>query len=85
VVGVPGRVVARQGVKINEVDLKHNELPDPVGKALDLLTLRIRLLEGEIRELKARLEAADPESEANSKMLVDKDKLQEEAARDYSI
>lgn len=85
VVGVPGRVVARQGVKINEVDLKHNELPDPVGKALDLLASRIRVLEGEIRELKARLEAADPESEDNSKASAGKDKLEEEAARDYSI
>ncbi|MBE3519519.1 MAG: serine O-acetyltransferase [Firmicutes bacterium] len=85
VVGVPGRVVARQGVRVNEVDLKHNELPDPVGKALDLLALRIRVLEGEVRELRARLEAVDHESKANGNAPASKDKLEEETASDYSI
>lgn len=85
VVGVPGRVVARQGVKINEVDLKHNELPDPVGKALDLLTLRIRILEGELRELRARLEAMERESEGKTKKPFDTDQLKEEPVHDYNI
>jgi serine O-acetyltransferase len=49
VVGVPGRVVARNGVKVaddfSEIDLDHNQLPDPVADALAALQARIDDLE----------------------------------------
>jgi len=49
VVGVPGRIVARDGVKIeddsNEIDLDHNVLPDPVADMLSAMQARIDELE----------------------------------------
>ncbi len=47
VVGIPGRVVIQDGVRIGK-DLNHCDLPDPVSD-------RFRELENEIRNLKAEL------------------------------
>ncbi len=50
VVGIPGRVVIQDGVKIkNSKDLNHRDLPDPV---LD----KIRELENEIKSLKEEIQ-----------------------------
>lgn len=46
VVGIPGEVVKRAGIKTRDQDLMHNELPDPLND-------RIALLEKEIEELKS--------------------------------
>lgn len=46
VVGIPGEVVKRAGIKTRDEDLMHNELPDPMSD-------RITQLEKEIEELKA--------------------------------
>jgi serine O-acetyltransferase len=63
VVGVPGRVVMQDGVRIGEEpqvpivdrdDLDHNRLPDPVVEAVNLLTERIAGLEKELADLKGR-------------------------------
>jgi hypothetical protein len=35
-----------------DVDLQHGDLPDPVGRALDLIVMRIRTLETEVRALR---------------------------------
>ncbi|MGB9866870.1 MAG: serine O-acetyltransferase [Bacillota bacterium] len=56
VVGVPGRIVKREGVRVDEVDLRHDVLPDPVGKAIDSLSARLAALERELNELKSQLE-----------------------------
>lgn len=48
VVGIPGRVKIRDGVKINK-DLNHCDLPDPIAD-------RFKELEGELRELKTEVE-----------------------------
>lgn len=86
VVGVPGRVVARQGIKINEVDLRHNELPDPIGKALDLLTQRIRVLESEMRELRSEMESFLRRREDHpDDRLVPPKQAKEASMRDYCI
>lgn len=45
VVGIPGRVKVREGVSINEVDLEHNRLSDPLAETLAFLESRIRTLE----------------------------------------
>lgn len=48
VVGIPGKVVVQDGVKINRNSLDHQNLPDPVAD-------KIRSLEEEIEMLKERL------------------------------
>jgi serine O-acetyltransferase len=53
VVGIPGKVVVQDGVKINRNSLDHQNLPDPVAD-------KIRSLEEEIEMLKERL----PEQES---------------------
>ena len=55
VVGVPGRVVARNGRKVvkgtPEIDLRHDLLPDPVAEKLSCLQANIERLEKRINEL----------------------------------
>lgn len=55
VVGVPGRVVACQGVKVeddhNEVDLNHNLLPDPIADMLAAMQAKIDVLEQKLEIL----------------------------------
>lgn len=48
VVGIPGKVVVQDGVKINRNSLDHQNLPDPVAD-------KIRSLEEEIEMLKERI------------------------------
>lgn len=59
VVGVPGRIVARDGVRVgddfNEVDLDHNLLPDPVADILSAM-------QSKIDELEKRLESNQKEA-----------------------
>jgi serine O-acetyltransferase len=50
VVGVPGRVVYRAGVKVNPLD--HAQLPDSEAEAIRYLLDRIEALEQEVQELK---------------------------------
>lgn len=45
VVGVPGRVVRRNGVKPVKIDLEHGDLPDPVARKLEELENRLNHLE----------------------------------------
>jgi serine O-acetyltransferase len=53
VVGVPGRVVAIDGVSVREEDiLEHGRLPDPVEQAINGLQERIAQLEAEVRALR---------------------------------
>jgi serine O-acetyltransferase len=70
VVGVPGRVVFREGRKEDESkhDLEHGQLPDPEAKAIACLFDQVRALENKVRELteeqeklKSRLANAAPE------------------------
>lgn len=53
VVGVPGRIVIKDGEKLDGVDLQHNTLPDPVEDALDELMCEINRLEEKINKLEA--------------------------------
>jgi serine O-acetyltransferase len=45
VVGVPGRIVSRKGEKIEKIDLRHGNLPDPLAITLSTLNARIEYLE----------------------------------------
>ncbi|MBM7853803.1 serine O-acetyltransferase [Desulfohalotomaculum tongense] len=54
VVGVPGKVVVRNGEKVPkvpEIDLRHDLLPDPVADALSAMNEGIRQLEKRVDEL----------------------------------
>lgn len=45
VVGVPGKIVSREGEKIKRIDLSHGDLPDPLSMTLSILDKRIKELE----------------------------------------
>lgn len=51
VVGIPGRVVKKEGERIAMIDLHHEQLPDPVADALRSLQHRLDRLEHTISEL----------------------------------
>lgn len=52
VVGVPGRVVARNGIKVDsdeeQIDLQHDRMPDPVSEMLAAMQKRIDELENRL-------------------------------------
>lgn len=60
VVGVPGRIVVKDGVNLNknrltEIDLQHNNLPDPVQEMLLCLQRQIQRLEEKVYLLEVEL------------------------------
>lgn len=56
VVGIPGKVVKKDGVKVQPLDLHHENLPDPITDALERLFHRMDRLEAELRSLKKSFE-----------------------------
>jgi len=48
VVGVPGRVVVREGQGVDSIDLHHEDLPDPVVEMYRVLNRRIDRLEARL-------------------------------------
>lgn len=55
-VGVPGRIVIQNGKRLQEeIDLNHNELPDPVAEAFDQMKQRMNLMENRIMDLESNL------------------------------
>jgi serine O-acetyltransferase len=50
VVGIPGRVVRKEGKKIPGISLDHTSLPDPIAQRLDKLQDEIDHIEGEIKD-----------------------------------
>ncbi|WP_044895174.1 serine O-acetyltransferase [Bacillus alveayuensis] len=53
VVGIPGRVVVQNGVRIKK-DLNHTDLPDPISDRFKELEREIEKLRNELNELKER-------------------------------
>ncbi len=51
VVGVPGRIVRRDGQRVDLIDLRHDELPDPVAEALTAVQNRLEELEAKLNDL----------------------------------
>jgi serine O-acetyltransferase len=45
VVGIPGKIVSREGEKIAKIDLRHGDLPDPIAISMSLLDNRLKLIE----------------------------------------
>ena len=57
VVGVPGRVTYRDGLRVEGgIDLDQTDLPDPVSKAIEQLVERIRALEAELETVRKKIE-----------------------------
>lgn len=54
VVGIPGKVVVQKGKKVEGIDLRHDQIPDPVAEALSNLEKRIAFLERELEEVLLR-------------------------------
>jgi serine O-acetyltransferase len=52
VVGIPGRVVRREGERVHSVSLDHTDLPDPVIDSIETLQKRIEKLEHELHDFK---------------------------------
>ncbi|MFX1488371.1 MAG: serine O-acetyltransferase [Promethearchaeota archaeon] len=48
VVGVPGKIISRKGEKIEKIDLRHGNLPDPLAITLSTLNARIEYLENKL-------------------------------------
>ncbi|MEJ2296255.1 MAG: serine O-acetyltransferase, partial [Candidatus Lokiarchaeota archaeon] len=48
VVGVPGNIVEKLDKKVQKVDLRHGDLPDPISMAVSSLDRRIKELEKRI-------------------------------------
>jgi serine O-acetyltransferase len=60
VVGIPGRVVIQDGIKIKK-DLDHCNLPDPVADRFKELDLEIQELKNELKQLREReIESGNP-------------------------
>jgi serine O-acetyltransferase len=57
VVGVPGRIVYRSGVKVNP--LEHNNLPDSEAQVIRSLVDRLETVERQLRELQEELNTKD--------------------------
>jgi len=58
VVGVPGKVVTRDGVRVDKaeqplIDLRHDELPDPVAEMMLDMQRQIEALEKRVKELES--------------------------------
>jgi serine O-acetyltransferase len=66
VVGVPGKVIYRDGRKIApRLDLDHADLPDPLTKAVEQMLDRIHALESEVQSLRRALDqAVEPDRRA---------------------
>lgn len=61
VVGIPGRVVIRDGIKVNR-DLNHCDLPDPIAD-------RFKAMEAEIQQLKEQLTLSTKEGKNSNDYL----------------
>jgi serine O-acetyltransferase len=48
VVGVPGRIIAREGKRIKKIDLSHGDLPDPLAITLSTINSRLQFLENKL-------------------------------------
>lgn len=59
VVGIPGKIVCMYGEKVrggeNDVDLRHDQLPDPEGEMLFCMQRHIQLLQEKITKLEKEL------------------------------
>lgn len=48
VVGIPGKIISRKGEKIEKIDLRHGDLPDPLSITIETLNKRLLKLEKKV-------------------------------------
>lgn len=58
-VGVPARIVKREGVKVNQSDLDQIKIPDPVAMQLCTLSVHVSTLEKKLSELQSKLDESE--------------------------
>jgi len=56
VVGVPGRIVKREGKKFPAITLDHTNLPDPLAQSIERLQSEINYIEDILREWRKKKE-----------------------------
>jgi serine O-acetyltransferase len=61
VVGVPGRIVVREGQRVDTIDLHHEDLPDPVVEMFRCMQRRIDRLEQRLKADEATMTEREPE------------------------
>ena len=92
VVGIPGRIVYRSGVKVDP--LEHNQLPDSEAKVIRMLVDRIENLESQVESLQQALaQSSQSFRQSNPPHPLDRelawvgksDRLGEPQAQDYRI
>jgi serine O-acetyltransferase len=67
VVGIPGKVVVKNGCKVSEdnwkgVDLEHDVLPDPEGEMLQCMQRHLNRLEQRVIQLEGEIKKHEPKS-----------------------
>ncbi|GBF35725.1 serine acetyltransferase [Desulfocucumis palustris] len=64
VVGVPGKMVMKDGRRVEDskadIDLRHDQLPDPISETINCLLLNIEQLEKRVRELEQKTPGIPP-------------------------
>lgn len=67
VIGIPGRIIQSKGIKIQDprgIDLDHDMIPDPIGKAINCMLERLdKLEEGQQRLLNSYSDCMDCEAD----------------------
>jgi len=81
VVGIPGRVVVREGQRIDAIDLHHEDLPDPVVEMFRCMQRRIDRLENRLARYEATAgERGDPPFDASVLIAGEEERAPEETA-----
>lgn len=63
VVGIPGRIVIKEGKKVDEFDLDHQVMPDPVAKAFNCMMEHLQLMNKRINALSVSEKNGEDEDE----------------------
>ena len=88
VVGIPGRVVIKEGKKVDEVDLNHQVMPDPVAQAFNCMMDQLQLMNKRVNYLAERHDQNEEDDHVQFETLRCRlegivKKTIEDAARDY--
>jgi len=88
VVGIPGRVVIKEGKKVDEVDLNHQVMPDPVAQAFNCMMDQLQLMNRRVNDLAERHDQDEEQYQVQFETLRCRlegivKKTIEEAAREY--
>ncbi|NOY86805.1 MAG: serine O-acetyltransferase [Deltaproteobacteria bacterium] len=71
VVGIPGRIVVKEGRKVGEVDLDHQVMPDPVAQAFTCLMEHVNILHKRLNAISEKEDQEQSRFEELSRRLDD--------------